>query len=57
MKKRVVFLVPKSGMLIRDPMTGDRLPARGKRVELNSYWSRRIAEGSVTVFEETKNFK
>jgi len=32
---------------VRDPITGEHLPAAGKDVELTSYWRRRMRDGDV----------
>lgn len=54
MSRRTVILVPKQGLTIPDPFTGRKLPEAGQRKAMNSYWQRRIDEGSVTVKEEEK---
>jgi len=41
------FLVPAEGLLVRHPQ-GGHLAAEGDTVVLDSYWRRRIADGSVT---------
>jgi len=46
------FLVPVKGGLIRIPNTKQIMPETGMLVELNSFWSRRIKDGSVLVFEK-----
>ncbi len=47
------FLVPKEGLLIRDPITKKFLPKAGAmkwtRGPLGRYWRRRIRDGSVFV--------
>lgn len=32
---------------VRDPVTGEHLPAAGANVELTSYWRRRMRDGDV----------
>ena len=49
--RKIVFVKPLEGVRIRDPKTRDVLPENGKRVELNTYWSRRIKENSVIIIE------
>lgn len=44
-----VLLVPQKGVLVIHPDVGRPLPAEGARVRLDTYWRRRIADGSVTV--------
>lgn len=38
---------PKEGFIVRDPLSGLKLPAEGKKVKLSNYWNRRIADGDV----------
>jgi hypothetical protein len=52
--EKTAFLVPKPGITVPD-LKGDALPAEGKRVKLNTYWSRRIKEGCVTVQLDKKD--
>ena len=52
MARKVVYLVPQPGMKIPDPKNGGNLPEVGRRVELNTYWSRRISEGCVLIKNE-----
>lgn len=42
-----VFLVPAEGLKVRHPL-GGHLKAEGDFVVLDSYWHRRLADGSVT---------
>lgn len=44
-----MFVVPAPGLTIPDPVLRDFLPAEGREVEPSEYWSRRAAEGSVSV--------
>lgn len=46
---RTEHLIPKRGLVVLDPDTLIALPDKGRPVELNSYWHRRIADGDVTV--------
>ena len=46
------FVVPKAGMIVRDPVSKLALPAEGKRVKLDSYWRRRVLDGDVTLQSE-----
>lgn len=42
-----MYLVPKAGQQVPDPVHGDHLPAQGREVEYSQYWQRRVAEGDV----------
>ncbi len=46
-----VLLKPLEGILTPDPATGKPLPAEGSRVELTTYWRRRLANREVTAPE------
>jgi len=50
------FLVPKEGLLIRDPKTKKFLPKAGAMKftsgPLGRYWRRRISDGSVIVVDK-----
>lgn len=43
-----VLLVPKPGLLVRDPITGRALPEGGEEKPLSPYWRRRIKDGDVS---------
>jgi len=55
MARETIFIMPKAGMKVRDPRTQDVLPAAGKRVEKNSYWSRRLLEGCVQEVKKSES--
>lgn len=40
---------PKQGLKVRDPATGEVLPEAGKTVTWNSYWQRRLQDGSIFI--------
>lgn len=42
-----MFLKPKAGLVVRDPVTKFPLPVEGREVALSSYWERRIRAGDV----------
>lgn len=42
---------------VLDPATKEPLPAGGRRVELCSYWRRRIRAGEVEIVEEPERPK
>lgn len=44
-----VHIAPLAGKLVRDPKSYEVLPPEGKRVELNSYWQRRISMGDCEI--------
>ena len=52
---QVVFLIPKKGLIVRDPMTKELLPAEGTTKALigseGRYWRRRLKDGSVRIGE------
>ena len=52
-----VFIVPREGVLVRDPITKIPLSAKGMKVSLASprgtYWRRRINCGDVLIVEES----
>lgn len=43
-----------SGTTVRDPRTREQLPVEGKAVRMNTFWNRRIADGSVVEVPLTK---
>lgn len=51
LSEKTVILIPRPGSIIPD-LRGGKLPPEGKRVKLNTYWSRRIKDGDVTVQSE-----
>lgn len=42
-----MFIKPKPGVVLRDPISKQVLPAEGRNVPSSGFWLRRIAEGSV----------
>lgn len=42
-----MYLIPKEGLAVRDPLKGDYLPAGGREVEPSQWWSRRLKDGDV----------
>lgn len=43
-----MFVYPKSGIRVRDPVRKDLLPEKGREVsDQDIYWLRRIADGDV----------
>lgn len=45
-------LVPRTGMLVIDPVTFQTLPAHGEDKELDSFWLRRLQDGDVVEAKE-----
>lgn len=51
-----MFVVPKAGVLIRNPRTMQQLPAEGLEISFNepdaeTFWLRREQDGDVTILE------
>lgn len=45
-----MYIYPKSGLQVVDPLRNDVLPAEGREVEdADIYWQRRLNDGDVTV--------
>jgi len=42
-----MFVKPKDGLKVRDPITKRHLPEEGKEVPESTYWVRRLKDGSV----------
>lgn len=38
---------PREGLIVRDPVTREALPAKATTVPRNAYWLRRLADGDV----------
>ena len=53
----IKILKPIGGAKIRDPKTKEFLPEDGRRVEMTTYWNRRIQDGTVTVVSEAPQYK
>ncbi|MBP0492151.1 DUF2635 domain-containing protein [Roseomonas indoligenes] len=47
-----MFVVPKAGLKVPDPVQGGFLPPEGRLVEGNQYWIRRALDGDVTVLSD-----
>jgi len=46
-----IYIVPMENGLLRDT-DGTIVPKEGKKVPLNTYWSRRIKKGDCTIQQE-----
>lgn len=44
-----MYVIPKSGIVIRDPDLKTLVPAEGREVPDTQFWQRRIRDGDVTV--------
>ncbi len=45
---------PQKGLLVRDPITREKLKAAGEEKPRNAYWLRRIKDKSVTLVQTKK---
>lgn len=48
-----MFIKPKAGLKVRDPVTLQHIPEGGKEVPETSYWIRALASGDVFVVSQT----
>lgn len=53
--KEKIFVKPKDGKRVIDPVTGRALSPEGAHVEKTSYWMRRLAGGEVLLAEQKQN--
>ena len=53
MEKKLV--IPKKGVKVRDPQTGQHLPEEGAVRALNTYYDRRIKDGDLEVRDIPKS--
>ena len=56
MPLKTAVIRPTRDLIIPDPATGHPLPEAGRRVVMDLYWRRRIAQGDVELVKE-KQFK
>lgn len=47
MAQKYVFLKPREGLTVRDPLTYKALPSTGAKVLLTTHWRRRLSAGDV----------
>lgn len=52
-----VRIIPRKGIVLKDPETRRPIPEEGIMVHLNTFWMRRLADGDVTKAEIKKEFK
>jgi len=50
MKK--IFVKPREGLRVKNPVDWQPLPPEGKKVERNTYWIRRLKAGDVIEIKE-----
>lgn len=48
-----MFVKPKDGVSVRDPVKGSPLPAEGAEVPDTIFWRRRLRDGDVSITEKT----
>lgn len=44
----LAYVIPGRGLMVRDPVTMEALPAEGAAKPLTTYWRRRLKDGDVT---------
>ncbi|WP_207458653.1 DUF2635 domain-containing protein [Azospirillum sp. SYSU D00513] len=44
-----MFVKPAAGLLVRDPVNREPLPAEGREVPDDQFWHRRLADGDVVL--------
>lgn len=44
---RTVFVIPSTGVKVRDPVTGQRIPSTGSLVTFTTFIRRRLRDGSL----------
>ena len=49
-----MFVKPVAGRSVPDPVHGDLLPVKGRNVEQNNYWLRRLMAGDVESVSKQK---
>lgn len=47
-----MFVKPKDGISVRDPVKGSPLPAEGAEVPDTIFWRRRLRDGDVSITEK-----
>jgi hypothetical protein len=47
-----IYVKPKAGLKIMNPVTKRAISAEGEMVVSSSYWSRRISDGDIEVIEQ-----
>lgn len=48
-----MFVIPKEGLIVLNPMTRKPISVDGQEVPANSYWQRRLDDGDVSLQSET----
>ncbi|NIG74035.1 DUF2635 domain-containing protein [Klebsiella sp. Ap-873] len=47
-----MFVKPKDGVSVRDPVKGSPLPQYGAEVPDNTFWRRRLSDGDVSIVKQ-----
>jgi len=50
-----MFVKPKDGRSVHDPVRGDLLPEEGRNVEESQYWYRREIDGDIEIVQPVKD--
>ena len=50
-----VFIVPRKGLLVRDPLSFTPIPEAGQLVDYVTFWRRRIRQGDVVIKEQEQD--
>lgn len=54
MSRDMIKVKPAEGLIVRDPVTREALPPKGKTVPRNAYWLRRLKDGDVVEADTAK---
>lgn len=54
METKTMFVTPRAGLTVRDPVTKEPLPIAGAEVPPTSYWQRRVKTGDVIAADGAK---
>ena len=49
MNKKIKVKPARPDLIVRDPITMQKIPVEGAEIELNSYWQRRIQDKDLVV--------
>ena len=52
---KMITIKPKEGMVVRDPITKQKLPAAGLQVLQNSYWTKKLRDGDIVLVSEKQS--
>ncbi len=51
---QTIFIKPRDGVKVRDPLTGEHLPEAGAEKPRGRYWLRRLNDGDVQIVSRPK---